>query len=78
MRIKSLFADCADYDEDQKTNHWGDKGIRSKIILYSARMDRDLREQARALGVAACMDKPFELDEMREIVQRLLSTDYAD
>jgi CheY-like chemotaxis protein len=43
-----------------------------KIILYSARMDRDLREQARELGVAACMDKPFELEEMREKIREIL------
>jgi CheY-like chemotaxis protein len=55
-----------------------ENGGQPKIILYSALMTRELREQARALGVAACLEKPFDLTEMLETVERLLSSDCAD
>jgi two-component system, chemotaxis family, chemotaxis protein CheY len=48
------------------------QGAKPKIILYSALMNRELREQARALGVVACFEKPFELEEMRETVREII------
>jgi CheY-like chemotaxis protein len=39
-----------------------------KIILLSARMDRELEERARAAGADWCLAKPFDLDVLRRIV----------
>jgi DNA-binding response OmpR family regulator len=42
-----------------------------KIILLSARMDRELEREAMATGADACLAKPFDLDMLREKVKIL-------
>lgn len=41
-----------------------------KIILISACMTCEMREEAKRWAVAACLEKPFELEEIRNIVLR--------
>jgi CheY-like chemotaxis protein/anti-sigma regulatory factor (Ser/Thr protein kinase) len=43
---------------------------RAAIVVFSA--DRDAREKARDLDAAAALRKPFELEELQEVVERLL------
>ena len=40
------------------------------LVVFSA--DRDARERARDLDAAAALRKPFELEELQDIVERLL------
>jgi CheY-like chemotaxis protein len=40
------------------------------LVVFSA--DRDAREKARQLDAAASLRKPFELDELQTVVERLL------
>ena len=42
------------------------------MILVTAFGDRDLHNKAEQLGAAAVLDKPFDIDELRELVRRLL------
>lgn len=41
-----------------------------KIILCSASLTDEIRREALALGVEACLEKPFDLEEIRELVAR--------
>jgi PAS domain S-box-containing protein len=40
------------------------------VVVFSA--DRDAREKARVLNAAAALSKPFELEELQDVVERLL------
>jgi DNA-binding response OmpR family regulator len=42
------------------------------VILISGLGDAAARDRARRLGVSAFFDKPFELDELRTMVRRLV------
>jgi CheY-like chemotaxis protein len=41
------------------------------LVVFSA--DRDAREKARDLEAQAALRKPFELEELQDVVERLLS-----
>jgi CheY-like chemotaxis protein len=43
---------------------------RSPLVVMTAFGGDDMRRQARVLGAVAVLDKPFELEELRRIVQR--------
>jgi DNA-binding response OmpR family regulator len=40
------------------------------LVVFSA--DRDARDRARDLDAAAALRKPFELEELQDVVERLL------
>ncbi len=40
------------------------------VVVFSA--DRDAREKARDLDARAALRKPFELEELQDVVERLL------
>jgi DNA-binding response OmpR family regulator len=46
------------------------------VIVFSA--DRDAREKARDLDAAAALRKPFQLEELQEVVERLLPAKPSD
>ncbi len=50
--------------------------IRPKIILYTAMVTPGLISYAQGLGVAACLPKPFELGELKNLIKRILSVDF--
>lgn len=43
------------------------------VILITAFGSAELHAQAKRLGAATVLDKPFELSELRKLIQRLLS-----
>jgi CheY-like chemotaxis protein len=47
---------------------------RTPVILITAFGDEHTHAEARELGAAALFDKPFDLDELRRTVQRLVPT----
>ena len=44
------------------------------VILITAFGSAELHAQAKRLGAATVLDKPFDLAELRKLVQRLLSS----
>ena len=42
------------------------------VVVFSA--DRDAREKAKKLSADAALRKPFELEELQDVVERLLPT----
>lgn len=42
------------------------------VVMVSGRADTDILERARKAGVAAFLDKPFDADQLVDIVQRLM------
>ena len=44
------------------------------VILITAFGSAELQAQAKRLGAATVLDKPFDLAELRKLVQRLLSS----
>jgi CheY-like chemotaxis protein len=46
---------------------------RPAVILISAFADEALHARATALGAAAVLDKPFDLDDFRSVVKHLLA-----
>ena len=40
------------------------------LVVFSA--DRDARDRARDLDAAAALRKPFELEELQDVVERLV------
>ena len=42
-----------------------------KAILYSACLSPELEQEALDLGAIACVSKPFDLQELREMVERV-------
>ncbi len=52
-------------------------GCRLPVIIVTAFGDRATHARARTLGAAAVLDKPFDLDELRLIVARLLPESQA-
>ena len=41
-----------------------------KAILYSACLNPELEQEALALGAIACVPKPFDLQELREMIEK--------
>jgi CheY-like chemotaxis protein len=52
--------------------------IATSVILMSAHADADVRSRAETLGADAFLAKPFEIDELRGLVRRLLAEPPAD
>ena len=50
-----------------------DIGVR--VILITAHADRDTRERAARLGADAFLGKPFEIDELRDVVRNMLTSE---
>ena len=48
---------------------------RYPIILCSAHLTAEIEKAARALGVQACIAKPFDLEELKELVRRISATE---
>jgi CheY-like chemotaxis protein len=48
---------------------------RPKIILYTAILTPGLVAYAKGLGVAACLPKPFELEELKRRMKEILDRD---
>lgn len=44
----------------------------TKIVLMSSDLGYDLRRKAEAMGLNACLNKPFSIVELQTIVKRLL------
>lgn len=49
--------------------------LRTPVILITAFGAPETHARAKALGAAAVMDKPFELDDLRRLIQRLVDRD---
>lgn len=43
-----------------------------KIILYSARLNDEIIAQALELGASACLPKPFDLFELKQVIKQVL------
>jgi len=54
-----------------------DLGSRAPTILVTAYDSADVRREARTLGVEAYITKPFFMDELVEVVRRLLPSGSA-
>jgi len=48
-------------------------GLSCPVILLSAFADEETRAEARRLGVSACLDKPVDLDVLKETVRQTAS-----
>jgi DNA-binding response OmpR family regulator len=48
-------------------------GWRAPIVLMTAFGDANLHRDANAAGASAVLDKPFDLDELRREVRRLIA-----
>ena len=47
---------------------------RVPVILMTAFVTQELLDEARRLGVFTVLDKPFELDELDELIERAIET----
>jgi CheY-like chemotaxis protein len=56
----------------QALAHLREAGSKVPVILITALGGRDFEEQARALGAAASLEKPFDLVDLRAVVSRVL------
>jgi len=43
-----------------------------KFMLISACLTNELALEAKQLGFAACVSKPFDLEELRAVVRRVM------
>ncbi len=43
-----------------------------RVILMSARLDQEISQQARELGAVDCIEKPFDLPDLRWKIERAL------
>ncbi len=53
------------------------ENCRPKVILISGRLNSEITQQARQLGAADCIAKPFDLGDMRGRVERALQAKNA-
>ena len=50
-----------------------DLGCRAPVVVITAFADPDLKATGTHLGVVAVLDKPFELDDLKALVRRVLA-----
>jgi CheY-like chemotaxis protein len=53
--------------------HLRQSDIGVQVVLMTAHLDAETRADAERLGADAFLAKPFEIDELRDLVRRLLS-----
>ncbi|MCK5243470.1 response regulator [bacterium] len=51
--------------------------VHPKIILYTSMLTPELIAYANGLGVAACLPKPFELEDLKRRIKEILNSDYG-
>jgi CheY-like chemotaxis protein len=57
--------------ESREVGNMGEKS-KVKFMLISACLTNELALEAKQLGFAACVSKPFDLEELRAVVRRVM------